>query len=823
VVKKTIFIMSLVIAALIAFGCEKKGQKESASATQPTEIVEPAPTGEQAASAPEAQPEQVPENAVPKSPAKTRAKPATKEAGRTAEPKRPEPVSGSTEHGGFVTFLSGKVTAYRGDTWEPLDVEDPVEADDRIKTAADSFCEIQFADFGVVRVQESSEIVVRDVFLRQDGSKVDVALQSGRLLCKVSKLGKGDEFQVKTSTALAGVRGTEFVVREEIGKSTVVAVNEGQVTVVPAEIVDRIEILKSGLKTETAKSVLDEIAIPEIVITDRKEVVLETKEMERVVKNFEEVSPIIEQKVKEIDEKAAALETREKAINAAPEKSEEEKSKDLAYVQRAKQDIAGLKESVITQSEKKSTEIEQRLEQPAAVSKTSLRELDEIKRMKSREITVASKDPDDSMKPEGKKPDAEMKKNEPPAHVKVTIEVNPKDSELYVNDDNVGKIKYIGLYPPGTVLVIRAVREGYKTNIYKYTVSGQRSQKIEIELKSPVSWDLKEGSGPFVRKAAQSGNLIVLADRKGRLVCVSAKGKKQWSHVTRNDPNDNSMPVLVIDPAGREDKGPRADLIFFSGSVELVALNIKTGEVVNQIPIGSGRLSSHLFGRRVVPLNGDILFPSDDAIVMLNGSTFRETASIPVPGSSFCTPAVYGGTIVTVNELGELLRIDPETGDVKTKIQTDAYQPASLAPTIVGDVAVFADTKGTVVASDLAGGAVIWQRSLAGGEKGVFTDIETENGRLYVYTGEEFYTISLEDGKDLLGAVASSCLPLISEDRIYFGDNEGRLIVADALSGKVMKSYRFGSPISAQPLLFEGSVLVGTRDGTISMLNLSDL
>ena len=161
-VKKTVFLMSLVIAAFIAFGCEKKVEKASVSAPQPPEIVDQASTGEQAA--PEAEPGQVPEKAVTKSPAKAPAKPAQKEARKTAEPKRPEPVSGSTERGGFVTFLSGKVTAYRGDAWEPLDVEDPVEVDDRIKTGADSFCEIQFADFGVVRIQESSEIVVRNVF-----------------------------------------------------------------------------------------------------------------------------------------------------------------------------------------------------------------------------------------------------------------------------------------------------------------------------------------------------------------------------------------------------------------------------------------------------------------------------------------------------------------------------------------------------------------------------------------------------------------------------------------------------------------------------------
>jgi outer membrane protein assembly factor BamB/ferric-dicitrate binding protein FerR (iron transport regulator) len=782
-----------------------------------TAVQEPAGEAEQAVAetkAPEKKPAAVKVAKKTAPSAKPKAKAAgegeTARAKAAAKPQKMEELSEE----GVVTFLSGKVSVSRSQDWEPLDVEDLVGMDDRVRTGSDSFCEIQFADFGIIRVQDNSEILVRNVYLKEGESKVDVKLDNGNLLCKVSKLGKGEQFEVRTNTALAGVRGTEFVVREESGKATVVAVNEGRVSVVPSGIVDRIEALKGELETDTARAVLDEIAIPEIILTNKKEVSLEQKEMETVVREFEEVSAVLEQKIKEIDRKAAAVAVREEQIRSVPKASSEEKARELAEVREEKKSIDVLKEDVVARVEKKSEEIQQRLEIPEEVSKTSLKELQEIQRIKPREIIVASKEEPAGGPGAGTQERISKREEAPlrPVYAKVTIEVSPRDAELFVNDESVGRARYSGLFTPGTVLVIRAVREGYKTHIYKYTVNDRdRRQEISIELKSPVTWQLKGRGSPYIRKVASSGNSAVFADRKGRLTCVSMDGKELWSYSTKNDPNENSMPVIVD------------DRVVLSGTTELVALSMQSGQLLKQIPLGKGKYSSHLFGRRVVLREGTLLFPSDEAILVLNKNTLQETGVIGLPGGSQCSPALYGEKVLTVDQKGVLLVIDPATGAVETGVETDAFQPASLAPTVIGSRAVFADTKGSVAAVDLEKSELLWQRSLGGGRKGVFADIEFDEDRLYVYDGEEFYTLSLEDGKDLFSPVRSSCLPFAGEKRLYYGDMDGRFIVVDALTGNVLRSTMLGSPVSAQPLPTEQGVLLGTASGAISMLKLEDL
>jgi outer membrane protein assembly factor BamB len=833
VARKANLLIPFALALLIVVGCEKKGPKEAersaSTETQTAPVQEPAPQAvEPSKEAAEVgrvvaeakAPEQKPVAVKVAKKAASKAKPKAKAAGEDdAEHARAQVAAKQAKieeisEDGVVTFLSGKVSVNRGQEWMPIDVEDFVGMDDRVKTGSDSFCEIQFTDFGIIRVQDNSEILLRSVYLREGNSAVDVKLDNGNLLCRVSKLGKGEKFEVRTSTALAGVRGTEFVVKEQSGKATVVAVNDGRVSVVPSEIVDRIERLKGELETETAKNVLADIAIPEIILTDKKEVELEQKEMETVVREFDEISPELEQKIKEIDRKAAIVAAQEEQIRSVPRKSQEEKERELAEVQEEKKSIDALKESVVTQFDEISGEIQQKLEKPESVSKTSLRELQEIKRMKPREIVVASKEGPAGGPETGKEERKTKREDEParPKYAKVTVEVNPRDAEIFVNDENVGKARYSGLFTPGTVLVIRAAREGYKTHVYKYTViEGDRRQEIWIELKSPVSWQLKGGGSPYVRKAALRGNSAVFADRKGRLICVSTDGKELWSYSTRNDPNENSMPVIVD------------DRVMLSGTAELVALSMQSGELLNRIALGKAKYSSHLFGRRVILREESLLFPSDEAILVLNKNTLEETGLIGLPGGSQCSPALYGEKIIIVDQKGVLLVIDPTTGTIENSVETDAFQPASIAPTVIGSKAVFADTKGSVAAVDLEKRVLLWQRSLGSGLKGIFNDIEFDGGRLYVYNGEEFYTLSLEDGKDLYDPVRSSCLPFAGGDRLYYGDTDGRFMVIDALTGTVLRSTMVASPVTAQPYPTERGVLLGMASGAISMLKLEDL
>ena len=148
-------------------------------------------------------------------------------------------------------------------------------------------------------------------------------------------------------------------------------------------------------------------------------------------------------------------------------------------------------------------------------------------------------------------------------------------------------------------------------------------------------------------------------------------------------------------------------------------------------------------------------------------------------------------------------------------------QPVSSAPTVVGDKAVFAGRGGTVVYADLKKNEVIWENKIDVSKGvGIFQDIAVGEEGVYPYTGNEFYALSLKGGKEIFKSVESVSQPLYYEGKLYFGDSRNRLVVMDAVTGKVVKSWGLDSKITIQPAIFEDDVVVGTESGAIYRINL---
>ncbi len=699
---------------------------------------------------------------------------------------------------GYITFLSGDVNINRGSEWEPCDVDDFVGIDDSIKTEMESFCEVQFTDFGMIRIQENTEVTMKDINLKEEQNKVDVNLANGDLLCKVKKLRKGDKFQVSTKTALAGVRGTEFVVKTQRDKATVIAVKEGKVAVIPSEVAEKIEKIKKELKTETAKQTLEEIALPEIIVTDEKEVKFEPEHAQKAVEEFEEISVIIEEKIKEIDEKAVAIEEKEKIIETM---KEEEIEEERQVIQEIKEDILSLKQNVVTVVEEKVEEVVNEVfEEPAAASETSIQDFEEIKKMKPKDKEIIL-----------------SKKEAPPEAVsvqtKITIKVTPKDAKIFINDEELGRGKIKGIYTPGTVLIIKAELEGYITQEKEVEVLDQKVQEISIELKKdPVIWSLKADSAPLIRKIVVSGNRIIAADANGKVFCFSTEGKNLWSVSTENDPNENSMPAII------------EDRVIFSGSRELLVIDMKTGDILKRLPIGKGDFSSHLFGRRVVQYKENIIYPSDNALLFLDKANLNEIKRIEIPGNSNSSPAVYDNRIILVNQNGILFMIDPETDSIESRIKTEVLQPVGIAPTVRNNLAVFAGSKGTVFLTDLKKREIIWQKKVEGGKiRGVFQDIAMGKNGVYPYNRETFLALSIENGKELFNPVYSTSAPLYSNERLYYGNAKAMFLVMNASTGKIIKSYKLDSAITLEPAVYGNNIVVATKSGTLYLLSPDDM
>jgi len=146
-------------------------------------------------------------------------------------------VSNATETEiGTVASIDGTAEIGRDGEWAAAVVGDPVHAEDILRTGKPGHMRIVFDDDSVLTLGDSSELTVSDhVFAPDQGeTRSLVDLLSGTVNAVVSEYYKNPNaaYEVKTKTATAGVRGTEFVVSyEPAEKLTEVFVVDGRVEV----------------------------------------------------------------------------------------------------------------------------------------------------------------------------------------------------------------------------------------------------------------------------------------------------------------------------------------------------------------------------------------------------------------------------------------------------------------------------------------------------------------------------------------------------------------------------------------------------------------
>jgi hypothetical protein len=111
---------------------------------------------------------------------------------------------------------------------------DRIKEYEEVRVAEKSRIELRFPDGTVMRLSEKSRLRMNDLAFNKktESKKVNVDLSEGKLWAKVKKLGTPDSsVVVKTSNAVAGVRGTVYQVNVYEDKSARVKVYDGEVYV----------------------------------------------------------------------------------------------------------------------------------------------------------------------------------------------------------------------------------------------------------------------------------------------------------------------------------------------------------------------------------------------------------------------------------------------------------------------------------------------------------------------------------------------------------------------------------------------------------------
>lgn len=131
-----------------------------------------------------------------------------------------------------VTFVVGKVWITRADGKATLaGIKDVIQKDDVLKTEPDSRVMLHIGAGTVVKIEPNS--VVKMSSLLENG-RTHLQLNTGTILTKLKSLKKNESYEIRTHTAVAAVRGTEFSISYKPYKpykpyKTTIAVKQGLV------------------------------------------------------------------------------------------------------------------------------------------------------------------------------------------------------------------------------------------------------------------------------------------------------------------------------------------------------------------------------------------------------------------------------------------------------------------------------------------------------------------------------------------------------------------------------------------------------------------
>lgn len=126
---------------------------------------------------------------------------------------------------GLVNFTSGTVNIIDADgNGRKANIGDEITQGMKVETKGPkSFVDIYIGDY-IIKILGDTTLDIEQLFeqVKSGNKQVKLMLEKGKVFSRItSKLVKGDIYEVSTPTATAGVRGTDFLVTEEEGKSNV--------------------------------------------------------------------------------------------------------------------------------------------------------------------------------------------------------------------------------------------------------------------------------------------------------------------------------------------------------------------------------------------------------------------------------------------------------------------------------------------------------------------------------------------------------------------------------------------------------------------------
>lgn len=259
----------------------------------------------------------------------------------------------------------------------------------------------------------------------------------------------------------------------------------------------------------------------------------------------------------------------------------------------------------------------------------------------------------------------------------------------------------------------------------------------------------------FRSSAAVSKDSVMIGDEEGMFHCIDrSNGKLKWKFETGSE--INSSPTITGD-----------NVIFGSNDNSLYCLNVKTGKKVWDF-------QTEGYVNCAPAIAGNLTFVTgcDEHLRVIDINTGKQTAVMPLQTYLIASPALVGDMLYVGTQSSEVLSIN-----WKTMLKGWTYKD---------------DTRNFPYHSSAA---VTEKFVILGGQDKQLHCIDRK-------TGENIWKARVRS------EVNSS--PVIVDERIFVGCNDGFLYEFAIADGKQLNKFQVGRPVTASPAVGNGCLVIGS-------------
>lgn len=209
-----------------------------------------------------------------------------------------------------ATFVVGDVTTNRSDKILKVTKNFIFLTGDEIVTKKGTV-DIQFGPGTIIRVANNTKIKIARILEANQKQNVNLGLTKGKIFSKVSsKMAPGSSFEVTSPTMIAAVRGTEFLISEELDESSEASTSP--------EIPEGVFVKEGEVAIQVTKVTSENDKVKEFTAKAGEEVVVTTNGIKKQI-----LEDHIKEKMKILDTLKVMQESNYKMMKEMKQKNQE--------------------------------------------------------------------------------------------------------------------------------------------------------------------------------------------------------------------------------------------------------------------------------------------------------------------------------------------------------------------------------------------------------------------------------------------------------------------------------------------------------------------